>query len=138
VETTNAGAAATNVDPDEGPSRGVDDTSSTPGASSANAVTTAYLVCNDHKDCTRKVRISSNRSGVFCLYTMGEHTTEQTKGKRKNSTLSWEMDQQLSEGGHGVGHRAFGTPLGTPLSIRKAHERKRCDAEGKVQRHHRR
>ena len=62
---------------------------------SGNAVTTAYFRCNTHVDCGRLFRVSGS-PGSFNISFKGEHsTTGLTKGKRVNSTLSWEADEQL-------------------------------------------
>ena len=62
--------------------------------SPGNGVTNHYFVCNAHVSCGRMLKVS-RVDGAFAIFLKGEHTTEQTFGKRKNSTLSWEDDDRL-------------------------------------------
>jgi hypothetical protein len=64
-----------------------------PGNGSSNA----YFVCNTHIDCGRRFRASGS-PGNFKVSFKGEHSQKGlTKGKRSNSTLSWEADEKLRD-----------------------------------------
>ena len=55
----------------------------------------AYFQCNAHVDCLRLLRVSGS-PGSFTISFKGEHLTKGlTKGKRSNSTLTWEADEKL-------------------------------------------
>ena len=63
-----------------------------------NGFSTAYFVCSGHTDCKRLLVIRLASDGKFYIYLKGEHASEPSFGKRKNSTLSWADDAKLRVG----------------------------------------
>ena len=62
--------------------------------SPGDGVTRAVFQCNAHMECTRLLKCQQVDGG-FTLFVQGEHTDSPNLKKRKNSTLSYDDEEQL-------------------------------------------
>ena len=58
--------------------------------------TTIRMTCNSHVDCTRQLRVLKTCEG-FIIQGTGEHGLEPNNKRRKNSTLTMDMEKRVKE-----------------------------------------